>query len=112
MVGKRKIYDEFEGTPLQRGKKRFKHKKRQEKLFNKGDRTIQSKTFRTKYPDKIRAYRVLELAIHKGEIIKPEYCEVCGDDGLIVGHHEDYSKPLNVKWLCLNCHNEIHKVGG
>lgn len=24
-------------------------------------------------------------------------------------HHEDYSKPLEIKFVCILCHNRIHK---
>lgn len=39
--------------------------------------------------------------------IKKQPCEVCGSDNS-QAHHEDYSKPLEVKWLCRIHHLEIH----
>lgn len=39
-----------------------------------------------------------------GKIIRPEMCSVCKQKGKIEGHHEDYSKPLEVIWLCRTCH--------
>ena len=38
--------------------------------------------------------------------IKKQDCEVCGLKAQ--AHHEDYSKPLDVKWLCRKHHAEIH----
>jgi hypothetical protein len=35
-------------------------------------------------------------------------CEVCGDTKSH-GHHPDYSKPLEVIWLCAKHHAEEHK---
>lgn len=38
--------------------------------------------------------------------IKP--CEKCGATAEM--HHEDYSKPTQVRWLCRECHLEHHKA--
>lgn len=34
-------------------------------------------------------------------------CEVCGDPNAYK-HHDDYSKPLEVKWLCPKHHQRLH----
>lgn len=40
--------------------------------------------------------------------IKRQPCEQCGATGNIHGHHDDYDRPLEVRWLCLSCHSAIH----
>ena len=54
------------------------------------------------------AHNILKCAIRRGEIIRGP-CAVCGSTKNIHGHHEDYSKPLEVIWLCASHHKEIHK---
>jgi hypothetical protein len=49
-------------------------------------------------------------AVQKGLIIKPKKCEVCELIKPLQGHHEDYSKPLEVIWLCQSCHAEADKL--
>jgi hypothetical protein len=43
----------------------------------------------------------------KGELIR-EPCLVCGDTKSHA-HHEDYTKPLDVVWLCMTHHRFIHR---
>lgn len=45
----------------------------------------------------------------RGKILKTP-CNFCGDKKTEM-HHEDYSKPLDVMWLCKSCHLKIHKKG-
>jgi hypothetical protein len=54
------------------------------------------------------ARQLLGRAVKKGQIIKPKNCSKCGLEGRIHGHHPDYTKPLEVIWLCTLCHGAIH----
>jgi hypothetical protein len=57
---------------------------------------------------KVTAYNVVEAAIHAGTLT-PKPCERCGFALGVQAHHEDYSKPLDVNWLCTKCHGERHR---
>lgn len=54
----------------------------------------------------------IQHAIRLGILVRPKTCSKCGKipppakDGRsqIHGHHTDYSKPLQVVWICVNCH--------
>lgn len=60
-------------------------------------------------PEKRRAHHILNNAIRGGKIIKPTSCSKCDNSNRIHGHHNDYSKPLNVIWLCASCHKQLHR---
>lgn len=62
-----------------------------------------------KKTDEVKARALLRNAVRNGDMTKPLICESCGSRGLMHGHHDDYSKPLDVKWLCKTCHVDIHK---
>lgn len=51
-----------------------------------------------------RAYT--RVYIRRGKI-EWNLCEMCGDPYSEV-HHDDYSKPLHVRWLCRPCHLKHH----
>jgi len=53
-----------------------------------------------------RAYRMVRLAVLSGDLVR-QPCEVCGATPS-EAHHEDYGKPLDVRWLCQAHHNERH----
>lgn len=68
------------------------------------------KKFILKNPEKRQAHNILNNAIRSGILEKPRKCEVCGNTKhRIHGHHADYSKPLNVNWLCPPCHTKEHR---
>lgn len=50
----------------------------------------------------------MRRAVRTGEIIKPLRCEKCGVEEELHGHHADYTKPLEVTWLCARCHRQAH----
>ena len=52
----------------------------------------------------------LNYHVKMGHIIKPKQCE-CGNKK-VEGHHSDYSKPLQVIWLCRSCHANLHRKMG
>lgn len=57
---------------------------------------------------KARAHKAVAKAVADGCLNRPDACELCGERHRIYGHHEDYSKPLDVDWLCAWCHRLIH----
>lgn len=59
-------------------------------------------------PAKIKANVRVKLreAVKAGKVKKLP-CRVCGDVKS-EGHHEDYSKPFDVIWLCKVHHAEVH----
>ena len=61
-------------------------------------------TARSKHPDKNRARARVAYALRTGKIERRP-CEVCGDPKS-EAHHEDYAKPLDVRWLCFKHHRE------
>jgi len=63
--------------------------------------------WRNRDPTKRAAHIALNNAVHAGKIEKGP-CSVCGKTGRIHGHHRDYSKPLEVVWLCALHHRQIH----
>ena len=60
-----------------------------------------------KYPNQKKARQKVKDAIKYGKIIKGK-CEKCGDIKTSA-HHKDYSKPLDIIWLCHSCHMKEHK---
>jgi hypothetical protein len=49
-------------------------------------------------------HNAVQAAIRRGDLVRPGQCDDCGAGGPVEGHHDDYSKPLAVRWLCTSCH--------
>lgn len=60
-------------------------------------------------PTKAKAYRTVTNAIRDEKLIRPSQCSDCGSTCKPEAHHEDYTKPLDVTWLCRSCHCKLHR---
>lgn len=59
-------------------------------------------------PHVTKAHSAVQIAIRAGRLVR-EPCVFCGKPGA-EAHHEDYSKPLDVWWLCRLHHERRHQV--
>ena len=66
--------------------------------------------YRNKYPNKAEAHRIVSQAIQSG-VLRKQPCECCGAI-IAAAHHDDYLKPLKVRWLCRTHHAEWHRLNG
>lgn len=53
---------------------------------------------------KVSARNKVYYALKTGKLIKPNRCEKCSTIARLEADHRDYSKPLDVQWLCKPCH--------
>src|ERR1017187_2452927 len=64
---------------------------------------------------KAEAYSIFYSALIRGEVTRPKTCEKCHTKPKgkrrLHGHHEDYSAPLKIIWLCAGCHRKVHCLG-
>lgn len=68
-----------------------------------------SAAWRERHPDAYRAQTAVGNALRDGRIARG-LCSFCGTDQNVHGHHRDYSRPLDVTWLCAKCHHRIHAL--
>ena len=61
-------------------------------------------------PKVVFAHHQVDKAKRSGELV-PQPCEKCGKLK-VDAHHDDYDKPLDVRWLCRKHHLEHHRSGG
>jgi hypothetical protein len=59
-------------------------------------------------PERKKANMAVSNAIRDGRLHRPSICIDCNKNCKPEGHHEDYSKPLDVIWLCQSCHAKRH----
>lgn len=65
--------------------------------------------WKARNPDKLRAENAVATAIRRGDLVR-QPCEVCGEKAQ--AHHEDYARPLDVRWLCPLHHARQHAAEG
>ena len=54
------------------------------------------------------AHNALTRAVASGRLVRPTNCSRCCATGRIQGHHDDYTRALDVMWLCPACHAARH----
>lgn len=82
-----------------------------------------SRRYRLKYPKRHRqaveswkkknhtktaSHSLVHRAIKDGRLVK-QPCEICGNVD-VEAHHDDYSQPLSIRWLCKKHHGEQHET--
>lgn len=60
--------------------------------------------WRKRNGDKYRIHQMTHQAVRTGRLVRPSSCSECGSECKPDAHHEDYAKPLDVRWLCRSCH--------
>lgn len=77
---------------------------------NKAKKAQGNKEWRMRNAERVKVIRdannAMHRAISKGVLIRGVVCCWCGSDSGIEGAHFDYSKPLEVLWLCRSCHRK------
>ena len=59
------------------------------------------------HPKEVWAHSALRSALRRG-LIQRGPCEECGAERTD-GHHDDYDKPMEVRWLCRRHHRAVHR---
>ena len=85
----------------ERGNEKYRNSKKGKEASTRGN-----KKHNLLHPNRKKARQIAANAIRSGRLIK-EPCP-CGKTK-VQGHHEDYSKPLDVEWLCTKCHGKLRK---
>lgn len=64
-----------------------------------------------KHLHKQQARNKVRQAMQQGLIERPVSCEDCNTNlKQLDAHHPDYTKPLEVVWLCRSCHATLHRL--
>ena len=113
----RKEYQRKNRKKLSEAAREYYHK-------NKERLNLKAREWREKNKEKLRGYhkkhnakeplrraarKFVSHALTAKVIIRSEICEICAKACIPEAHHEDYTKPLDVKWLCRSCHGFIHR---
>jgi hypothetical protein len=104
------------GLPEVKARYAARQKRVRAEEHNRARERKHSKVYRQRYPEKDAAKRAVRAAIVSGRLVRPGECSACnepdrkGVEGrtTIHAHHDDYSQPLAVRWLCVSCHTQVH----
>lgn len=84
----------------------------EQRRYQKANKITRAAAQRRRYAltrEKHKARCLLQQAVRNGSLTRGD-CESAGVEcrGRVEGHHQDYSKPLDVQWLCAYHHALVH----
>lgn len=93
------------------------HRKESQRKYSltEGGRAAHSRAkaaWDAKNPIKKDAQNKVRNEIKRRRLKKPKKCSQCNKKAVgagLHGHHDDYAKPLDIRWLCAKCHRQWHK---
>ena len=71
-------------------------------------KSLSMRKYVANHPDRHKATTIFSHQLRIGAI-KPLPCQFCGSEKT-EGHHPDYSRPLDVVWLCIPHHKQVHRM--
>ena len=96
----------IKATPVTRSRNRYYQEWRRRNHQHCADYL---REYRRCHPGIVRAHRAVANALKTGALVRPGWCQDCGATGKLEAHHDDYSRPLDVDFLCVKCHREVHR---
>ena len=75
---------------------------------DKGKIQAISKRWYLEHPEANHAHNKIKALRKRGLLVNAVCCSVCDKECRTVAHHEDYSQPLEVMFVCRSCHKIIH----
>ena len=100
--------EKYSSIALQNQRNRDKEYQRQKRAKLKGYKAEESRIYREKYPEKVKAQQSLNRAVKNGKI-KKSPCVDCDTTYRVQAHHPNYKKVLEIIWLCAIHHKNYHK---
>lgn len=114
--GQQKAASEFHAHPTNRNRlqsyckacsKAYRSKRQKAAPVPADLKRARRKAYEARYPEKARAVKTVDNALRAGTLRK-QSCERCGAANTHA-HHDDYARPLDVRWLCPSHHMALHR---
>lgn len=100
-------YRRYEKMRNQSPDRKRRDRDRQKSAERRANQVKYQAESRKRFPGKYRARIAVANAVRDGRLVRGP-CEVCGTTKRVQGHHDDYRRPLVVRWLCFKHHMEHH----
>lgn len=104
--------DKIREYDRERGKTPKRIDKHKRYIRTEGGRAAKSrgqKAYEQREPIRYKAQYTFGNAVRDGKIRRECICEECLGFDKVEGHHDDYRFPLEVRWLCEECHKDWHR---